>query len=269
LPVADLAEGYLGSRRPLYQIYAPLLIQEWSERYGHEAIQGILTEIGEGATWAGALEEVLGQSIEDIDKESRANIVARYEVLSESTQSEIDEARALLDAGKADDAAVALIGALERNPYDPSNERLIIDLLEALRVDRERSDSYFRLLDATMLARRSDADARFELAEWHFEHERYEDALNFCQSAAGIRPHWLAAHRLLSEIALKLDRNDLAYASLATLHEARPKHVQTLERLVVCARALDMTEESARWTRELEAVAPRSPVIAVSGGASD
>lgn len=158
-------------------------------------------------------------------------------------------------------AAAVMIKALRRNPYDQSAKRLTLDLLNTLSVKFDKPDSYYRLLDATLALNRSDADARFQLANWHYENDRPEEALGHCRSATGIRPGWLAAHRLLTEIALELDRYDVAYASLATLHEARPKHVGFLERLIVCARALKMNEESAKWTQKLQSIAPKSSLL--------
>ena len=261
LPVADLAEGFLGSRRPFYQVYAPLLIQDWTERFGHSAIQRLLAEIAHGATWTVALERALGQSIDLIDEESRSAILLRYEALSESTEEATKHARVLFDTGRPYLAALTILKALERNPYDPNAQMLVLDLLDTLSIDGDKPDTYFRLLEATLLVKRSDADARFQLANWHTENDRKDQALGYCQSAVGIRPGWLAAHRLLTDIALELDRYDVAYASLATLHEARPKHVKILENLVVCARALDMNEESTRWTQKLQVLAPQSSLV--------
>jgi hypothetical protein len=65
----------------------------------------------------------------------------------------------------------------------------------------------------------------------------------------GIRPAWLAAHRLLVDIALKLKRHDVAYASLATPHEARPKNVGILESLLACARAQHEQRDNSLDTR--------------------
>ena len=261
LPVADLAEGFLGSRRPLYQVYATLLIQDWVERYGESAIQQLMAEIANGATWTAALERALGQAIDTIDKESRDSILTRYQALSESTEEAAEAATALYDRGAPHMAAAVMIKALRRNPYDPSAKRLVLELLDTLNVKNHKPDSYYRLLEATLALNRSDADARFQLANWHYENDRHEEALGSCRSVVGIRPEWLAAHRLLTEIALELDQYDVAYASLATLHEARPKHVGFLERLIVCARALKMNEESAHWIQKLRAIAPNSSLL--------
>jgi tetratricopeptide (TPR) repeat protein len=260
LPISGLAEGYLGSRRPFYQIYAPLLIQDWSERFGHESIQKLLSEIGNRVSWTAALETAFGQSIDSLDKESRERILSRYADLAERSTAAAAEAESLLNSGKLDEGAATLIKALARNPYDTSGARVTKDLLEALRGHRNRPEIYYRLLEATIYQERSDAEGRFELANWYAETDRNEEAVEYCQSAVGIRPEWLAAHRLLADLALKLERFELAYASLVTLHEARPKHVRALESLVICARALALNEESARWTRELQVLAPASPL---------
>jgi hypothetical protein len=259
LPVAGLTDGYLGSDKPFYQVYAPLLIQEWTHSYGDDAVQEWLEKIARGERWTTALESTFGKSMKEIDMEARNGILTRYYTLGKTHEEPIKEARAFFDAGKTEEAAAAIINAFQLNPYDPQSQTLQLDLVEAMK--HEKSETYYRLLEATIYVNRSDANMRFELAKWHHENNRAENALNYCKSAVGIRPEWNAPHRLLADIALELEQPDAAYASLAVLHESRPKHVKILERLVQCARALNLEDESTRWSEELRALAPNSSLL--------
>jgi tetratricopeptide (TPR) repeat protein len=261
LPIADLSEGYLGSRRPYYQVYAPLLIQEWTQRYGEASIQELLSKIGNGELWSSALENTFGKSMDVIDSESRASILTKYFTLAKSHDEAIIEARSLLKAGNTEEAAEIVKKAFLKNPFEQRSKSLQLDLLEAMSADGEKTDAYYQLLEATVIVNRSDADLRFQLAKWNHSKGRSEKALDYCKSAVGIRPEWNAPHRLLADIALELERPDAAYASLAVLHESRPKHVRILERLVKCARALNLEDESARWTEELKKLAPESSLL--------
>ncbi len=259
--VAGLGEGFLGSRRPYYDVYAPLLIEDWTERYGDAAMREFFAEIARGTAWAMALEQAFDEPIDRINDTSKASIVKRYATLLESAEPAMKSASALFDVAAYERAAIIVIGALHGNPYDPSCQNMVLDLLERLDVGPDKSDAYFRLLEAALPVRRSDADARFQLANWHRDNDQHDRALELCRSAVGIRPEWLAAHRLLADTALELGKTEAAYPSLATLHAARPKHVKTLERLIVCARELNLTEDAMRWSEALESIAPNSKAL--------
>lgn len=256
LPIAELDEGFLGSRQPAYRVYSILLIEDWVNSNSKIAIEQLISQISEGTPWIVALERTLGRPLNRIDKTSRANILARYSALTQTPGAVTTEARRLLKSGNNAEAAAVMIDAFERNPYDQTTKQLLLDVVAALGATDNKSDAYYHLLEATILLDRSDADMRFELAEWHHENGRKEEAIQYGRSAVGIRPQWLAAHRLLSDIALSQNEYYTAYTSLAVLHAARPKHVKILESLIECVRALGMEDESIRLTNQLKELAP-------------
>jgi tetratricopeptide (TPR) repeat protein len=154
--------------------------------------------------------------------------------------------RILTQLGKEEAALQAFRKSIDLNPLDATEHGAYGKLLDLLHRKNPVPMEYYQILQQRLPARRADAPARMELARWYQEQGQLEEAVHYYQSAVGLRPDWISAHRTLAALALQLGDHQTAYVSNAILHKKRPVDKRVRESLLLCARALGYELEVTR-----------------------
>ncbi|MFC1734776.1 tetratricopeptide repeat protein [Candidatus Hydrogenedentota bacterium] len=334
-PLAELEREFWGEYNSLCRVYAMLVVQEWTESYGHERAVAVVSRLRPETDWIAVAEDAFGKQLEAIDAETRAGILARYQgfgieprsrispkvllqgpLLTDKSRLEavnlyleqkrygdafrhvealleheepptrafllagriqakkgdnkqalenielglaIEKARrenvavaadydamgsALLALGREQEAAEAFKKAIELNPWELDDAGPFGKLVKLYDNKDPKPQEYYDIIEKGLFGRRTDAKLRQELARYYEKKGDLEKAFGTYKSIAGIRPDWVAIHRRLAEIGMKLNRFKDAHASYQMIHASRPTDKRVFEKLRECEEALAKSVES-------------------------
>lgn len=249
LPLAELNAGFVRPEFPgqleLSYFQAGWVCEFLASRYGFEKIRAMLVAFGEGLNEKEVFETVLGKSVEEVDREFRAEmektlrpLVPRLQrpekLLEESAEPTLEQlqgaclqhpdnyflnsllGRRLLQAGRIEEAAHHLERAVELFPTLGGKDSPYA-LLADLYLKGGRTGEAIRILERWWRVAPRFPENAVQLARLLAAEGRREEAARYLQEAMFIDPLTPETHRLLGDLYLELDRPREAAAEFTIL----------------------------------------------------
>ncbi|MCB1757170.1 MAG: tetratricopeptide repeat protein [Gammaproteobacteria bacterium] len=216
LPVADLDQGFI---RPTYRgqinvsyMQAGLICDFIAERWGHEALLGLLRQFAAGADTTAAVKTVLNMEPAAFDKVFRQSLDARYKTVLDDLdgwQEKLLQARQ--ETGNENWSAV--IGparqALAMLPEYVGPDNAYLSLAYALEAQGETEQAHQEFRNWLQLGGHQPEVLR-SLSEKFSEHGKPDDAMEALLALNKVAPYSLEHHAMLADLHLRRQQADEA-----------------------------------------------------------
>lgn len=235
LPLSDLNSGFIRPRFPgqveLSYFQAGWLCEFLVERHGFEKIPEMLRAYGRGQESEEVFLEILGESMDSIDRAFREELAARLdpmapalapheegsEAISALVRSvdpnnyyaNLSRARELIRQEALEEAIRPLERAIDLFPYaagQGSPYELLADVYRRL----DRPDPLLAILERWWKRSPKSAEMAGELARMLADRDRVEEAVEVLKYSMFVDPFSEEAHQLLGRLLLELDRPEEA-----------------------------------------------------------
>lgn len=256
LPLAELNSGFVRPKSPLQlelsYFQAGWICEFLVSRFGFEKIPAMLAVFAQGKTTETAFKEILGQSLEEVDRQFKEELdrvlkplVPRLDTsvltaLSQNIQEqELEDLLQLLSrhpesyflnlragkelhtAGKNEEAIRYLLRALQLFPTF-AGRGSPYDLLAKIYLERGEADKAIEILRQWWKIAPRLADNGVKLASLLAEKSELEEAAKYLEEVMYVNPLDAAAHQKLGELYLKLGAGQKAVLEFAVLLNLKP-----------------------------------------------
>lgn len=278
LSLAELDEGFQRPKFPgqieLSYFQAGWICDFLASRYGAEKIRAMLLAYGEGRPSEEVFQEVLGVSIEDVDREFRAEmdrtlkpLLPRLErpaqidagggelemaVVLQAVERDPDNyfanlaaARKLIGADRLDEAAPLLEKAIEIFPTEAgptSPYAVLLDLYRKLGLKDKEFETLRKWWDAAPRFARNGVG----LASMLMERGETAEAVDVLRGVMYVDPLKKEPHRMLGELYMEQGQTSQAVAEFRTLLRMRPPDAAGAHFLLADALSRDGRKQEAR-----------------------
>ncbi len=278
LSLSELNSGFERPRFPeqlsLSYFQAGWLCDFLAENYGFDKIRQMLVSFGEGKSMEEVFEQVVGASVEEVDKLFQEEVSETLRPLSaalkEPEKIEIEDpelalstwvqaaqkspdnyllnlsaGRKLIDAGRGNEAVPLLKRAVELFPY-AAGEDSPYALLSGVYEAEGRIDEWIDILKQRRKMSPQSSDSGLKLAQLMMQREDREAAVGILEDLMFVNPLNPELHQTLGDAYLQTGSAEKALREFLVLLELGPTDVAGTQYRIASALALDGQNDLAR-----------------------